>query len=189
MEKYKEYIGEIPRNTLTTWHDYLKSNLPWSHIGWSGESREPYRHWASYPELTGEVKKIWEALNYTFKEDGFNLKPHHIVANLFDHGDSSWLHKDTEEENGWTAILYLNDYWDLNWGGETVLVENNEILKAFAPTPGKFILFKSNILHGPRPVSREAPFPRFGLAFQCYDNNNVQGFTEVKISSLPTTKL
>lgn len=185
--QYREYLGEIPMNTIRTWGSLLQTNLKWEYIGWSGEPKEPYRHWASYPELGGEIAKIWDTINFSFKEDGFDLRPGRIIANLFAHGDSSWLHKDCESDNAWTAIIYLNDFWDLNWGGETILVENNEIVKAFAPTPGKFILFKSNMVHGPRPVSREAPYPRFGLTFQC--DSNIQGFSKAEVSSISAAKL
>lgn len=187
--QYKEYKGEIPLNTIGTWCQSLEKNLDWSYIGWSGEAKEPYRHWASYPPLEGEIEKIWKALNVSFKEDGFNLVPFHIIANLFGHGDSSWLHRDCDSDHAWTVILYLNAFWDLNWGGETVIVEDNEIVKAFSPTPGKFIIFKSNMLHGPRPVSREAPYPRFGLTFQCNDSNKLQGFDSTEISAVSTSKL
>ncbi len=124
-------------------------------------------------------------MNDFFLEDGFNLKVERVIANLFNHGDSSWLHTDCTDETAWTAIIYLNDYWDLNWGGETVLVDNqNEIIQAFAPNPGNFVLFKSNVLHGPRPVGREAPFPRFGLAFQCHDSTNISRVAQDTFSSV-----
>ena len=187
MTEYKEYIGEIPINTVRTWNEVFMKKLPWELVGWSGAPKEPYRHWAAYPPREGEVARVWDMLDYAFKEDGFNLSPRRVIANLFAHGDSSWLHKDCESDTSWTAIVYLNDYWDLNWGGETVLVEGNEIIKAFAPTPGKFILFKSNIIHGPRPVSREAPYPRFGLTFQC--DSHVQGFSEDQVSAVSAAKL
>jgi hypothetical protein len=186
--KYKEYIGEIPINTVRAWGEMLTRDLSWEYKGWSGTPKEPYRHWTSYPAMNAELEKIWEAIDFSFKEDGFNLKVERVIANLFAHGDSSWLHRDCDDNNAWTAILYLNDHWDLNWGGETILVEDNEILKAFAPTPGKFILFKSNIIHGPRPVSREAPWPRFGLTFQCHDSN-VHGSSKIEVSNLPAAKL
>lgn len=182
-EQYKEYKNEIPMNTIRTWGSLLMKNLPWEYVGWSGEAKEPYRHWAAYPDFEGEIVKIWEALNYSFQEDGFNLSPERIIANLFAHGDSSWLHKDCESDSAWTAILYLNDYWDPNWHGGTVLMEKGEALKYFNPTPGKFILFKSNLLHGPVPVSREAVFPRFGLTFQCDNNGKTENTFTVRGST------
>lgn len=185
--QFKEYIGELPFNTIKAWNNLLLNELKWEYIGWTGEPKEPFRHWASYPENEGEILKIWDTLNYSLKFDGFNLKPNKVIVNLFSHGDSSWIHTDTDEDNTYTVLLYLNDYWDINWGGETVLVENNEILQSFSPTPGKFIVFKSNILHGARPVSREAPYPRMGLVFQC--DNNIRELKESKISNIRVGKL
>lgn len=187
---YREYIGEVPLNTVKAWGSALQKNLPWDFVGWTGEVKEPYRHWAAYPDMDGVVAQIWDALNFSFKADGFNLKPERVIANLFNHGDSSWLHRDCDSNTAWTAILYLNEFWDLNWAGHTVLVENNEVIKAFAPTPGKFILFKSNMLHGATPVSREAPYPRLGLTFQCEtDDSNLQRLSKIEVPDLPAAKL
>ena len=187
---YREYINEIPINTIRSWNELLLKNINWEYVGWSGAAKEPYRHWASYPDFKGTFVNIWDTLNYSFKDDGFNLKVDRVIANLFSHGDSSWIHRDCEETNAWTVILYLNDSWDINWGGETILTDGKEILKSFAPNPGKFIIFKSNVLHGPRPVSREAPYPRFGLTFQCKNNDNhLQKLSGIEIPTVPPTKL
>ena len=168
--RYREYIGEIPINTVKEWQSAVMNSTKWQPSGWSGDPKEPFRHWTSYASDAEVYSAIWNCINESFKEDGFRLKVDRIISNLYNHGDSSWLHIDNENPSAWTAIIYLNDFWDLNWGGETVIVENNEILKCFAPTPGKFILFKSNLLHGPRPVSREAPYSRLGVTFQCLNN-------------------
>ncbi len=114
-----------------------------------------------------------------------------VIANLFAHGDSSWLHKDCESDNAWTIILYLNEAWDPNWHGGTVLFNTSqEPITYFAPTPGKFVLFKSNLMHGPVPVSREAPYPRFGLTFQCKTNDSdIQRLSKPEVSAVRATQL
>jgi len=180
MKVWYEYSGEIPLNTIKNWNKHLLENSPWQYIGWTGLTKEPYRHWAAYPPLEGELKNIWDCINDSFILEGFNLKPERIIMNLYSHGDSSWLHRDGDKEC-WTAILFLNDFWDINWGGDFVIVDNNEILKAFSATPGKFILFRGDYLHAARPVSREAPYPRFSIAFQC--DNNLQDIKQGKVSS------
>ena len=162
-----EYNNEIPLNTLKAWREEILSTSKFEFVGWTGAPKEPYRHWAAYPEINPFYTKIFECLNESFKEDGFSLKLDRVIVNTYNHGDSSWLHTDTELENAWTALLFFNEYWDINWGGDFILSKNNEIYKYTAPTPGKFVLFKSNILHAARPVSREAQFPRMGVAFQC----------------------
>lgn len=188
--QYKEYLNEIPYNTVKTWGEWVQKHTPWEFVGWSGEPREPYRHWAAYPPFADEYKKIWDGIKPTLEEDGLFLKPERLVANLFNHGDSCWLHRDCDSPTDWTVIIYLNAVWDINWGGGTILVENNEVTKYFAATPGKIVAFKSNALHGPVPVSREAPFPRLGLTFQCaVDDSNLQRLSKTEFSSLSTTKL
>ena len=162
-----EYRNEIPLNTLKSWREQILATAKFKPEGWTGIAREPFRHWAAYPEFTGVYEEIFECLNESFKQDGFNLEPERAIVNMYNHGDSSWLHQDGSGDQHWTALLFMNEYWDLNWGGDFVLVKNNEIYRATAPTPGKFVLFQGNIFHGARPVSREAQFPRIGLAIQC----------------------
>lgn len=173
MKTWHEYKNEIPLNMVRSWEDELTNSTKWTFSGWSGITKEPYRHWSSYGELVGPIKDIWDCMNYSFKEDGLNLKPSRIILNLFNFGDSSWIHTDNETPDAWTVIIYLNSFWDINWGGDTVLVDGDEIIKTFNPTPGKFVAFKSNIEHGARPVSREASYPRFAIAFHCKNDVHV----------------
>lgn len=165
-----EYPAEIPLQTLKSWREEILSTAKFSHTGWSGAPKEPFRHWCYFPPGEGIYMDIFNCLNESFKEEGLNLVPSRFIVNLYNHGDSSWLHTDSTLDTNWTCVLFMNEYWDLNWGGELVLIKDNEIYKAWTPTPGKFVLFKGNILHGPRPVSREADFPRIGLAIQCINN-------------------
>jgi hypothetical protein len=168
-----EYKNEIPLNMVRSWEDDLLKSSQWTFSGWSGHAREPYRHWSTYGTLSGTVKDIWECMNFSFKKDGFNLKPERILLNLFNFGDSSWIHTDNDREGHWTVIVYLNSFWDINWGGDTVLVQDNEIIKTFNPAPGKFVLFKSNCEHGARPVSREAAYPRLAIAYHCKNDIHI----------------
>jgi hypothetical protein len=185
---YKLYTDEIPYNTLIMWSNKLFYDTKWGFEGWTGYPKEPYRHWANYPSLTEPtVSAIWECIKPALVEDGLNLVPHKVVLNLYNHGDSSWLHRDGDNPNDWTVILFLNEHWDVNWGGDFALVKDRRILQAFSAVPGDFVVFRANILHGARPVSREAPYPRFGIAFQCTNDSNLSGLSELKISALRAT--
>lgn len=138
----------------------------WLFEGRSGEEGEPYTHWCKHPHIrNGVYREIWEFLE---EELPISLEPERIIVNAYNHGDSSWLHRDSDLENNYTVILYINPEWDWNWGGETIFIQNGgEIILTVSPTPGRVVLFDGRILHGPRPVSREAPFPRVGVTFQC----------------------
>lgn len=164
---FYEYSNELPLNTLKSWRDKILATAAFQPIGWTGIPKEPYRHWAAYPEFDGLYLEIFNCLNESFKDDGFKLKPERAIVNMYNHGDSSWLHRDKETSDAWTILLFMNEYWDINWGGDFALVKDNEIYKCVAPNPGKFVLFQANILHAARPVSREAEFARMGLAIQC----------------------
>lgn len=122
--------------------------------------------------MEGLLAQIWAFINESLQEDGIFVKPERVILNLYNHGDSSWLHKDSDNADDWTVILFLNTRWELNWGGDFALAEGSELIQAFAPTPGKFIAFRANVLHGARPVSREAPYARFGIAFQTKSIND-----------------
>lgn len=183
---YKEYRNEVPLNTVQTWSRALLEGAEWKPIGWTGNPKEPYRHWASYPAKDGILNQIWDFINESLQSDGIYVKPSRIIMNLYNHGDSSWLHKDSDNSEDWTVILFLNEHWDINWGGDFALAKDNELIQSFSPTPGKFICFRANILHGARPVSREAPYPRFGLAFQCVNDQDVQRLSPTKISAVHT---
>lgn len=182
---YKEYRNEIPQNTIQTWSSALLAEAKWEPVGWTGNPREPYRHWASYPPMEGLLAQIWAFINESFEKDGMYITPERVIMNLYNHGDSSWLHKDNEDPKAYTAILFLNTRWDILWGGDFVLVDSeNEIIQSFAATPGKFILFKSNILHAARPVSREAPYSRFGVTFQGVLNEKKENKLGIRSSTL-----
>lgn len=182
--RYKEYRNEIPINTVKQWSRQLIEEAHWEPVGWSGEAREPYRHWACYPDYDGILKNIWQGISPSLEEDGFYLTPERVIMNLYSHGDSAWLHRDSDDPKDYTVIIFLNESWNINWGGDFVLVEDEEILSAFACTPGKFVLFQSSLLHACRPVSREAPYPRFGVAFQCKHDNNLEGLRKAPVSAI-----
>lgn len=159
----------LPLNTVKHWNSVITSSedgVHWNHNGWSGDFAEPFRHWCKFPSLEGVYSEIWDFLEPDLDIRG--LRPERVIVNAYNHGDSSWLHKDSEHPNHWTVIVYLNDVWDMNWGGETILIEDGgDLITTVLPTPGRVVLFDSRVLHGPRPVSREAPLPRLGVTFQC----------------------
>lgn len=183
----------IPYNTVDSLYKELLGTIDWRLQGWTGDLREPLRHWAAYPDYDDKshLGRLWEEVRDAVAADtGIHLVKHRTILNLYSFGDNSWIHPDSAAGNEYTVVGFLNPHWDLNWGGDFALVKDGEILQAFAPKPGKFVIFKSSMLHGARPVSREAPVPRFGVAFQCgvkNENLNLKGLAQAGVSSVRST--
>jgi hypothetical protein len=94
--------------------------------------------------------------------------------NGYTYGTDAYLHRDVDyskfpadrECNMETVLFYLNDEWDPNYGGETVFVEKENIIKSVLPKQGRAICFDSNIYHGARPLSRKCFKLRQVLVFK-----------------------
>jgi len=85
------------------------------------------------------------------------------------YGDSPRTHIDSQFDHGVTYLIYLNSYWDVNMGGETVFVsDDGEIIQSITPKPGRLIKFQSNILHLGRPPVRQANANRYSMVFQTH---------------------
>jgi SM-20-related protein len=75
--------------------------------------------------------------------------------------------------NDITAIIYLNRKWDVNWAGETILLNSkDDIGKAVMPKWGRVFAFSSCIRHAGRGVSRSCPEARTVLVFKARKKND-----------------
>lgn len=69
-------------------------------------------------------------------------------------------HTDAQHEEAVT--IFLNTFWDPNWGGYFMYEENNEI-KAVQPKFNRAVKNKNNIGHAVSMVHDEVPYPRATL--------------------------
>tara|TARA_R100001510_G_scaffold30774_1_gene27483 strand:- start:2174 stop:2656 length:483 start_codon:yes stop_codon:yes gene_type:complete len=123
-----------------------------------------YKELLSYDYFYGETDNLNQAptgmvsdLNkkqYTFKIiDKFckkqdyleNLKLVRAYVNIFSPREYCFFHSD--EDANKTLIYYPNLDWDLNEGGETKFVSDNNTLVSVLPVPGRIIIFDSKIVH------------------------------------------
>lgn len=173
----------IPLNTVNEWYNVIWNNADWKFKGKTGYARESLRHWCSSVnsdifhyknefelcDVERVVLDMWSCVKVFIDDVKPNLVPFKCIMNAYNFGDSSWIHTDCDQGETITCIVYINPFWDINWGGETFLVNDakDTILEAVYPKPGRFILFDGRVLHGARPLSREAHIPRVGVTFQC----------------------
>jgi len=99
----------------------------------------------------------------------FKLARSYASANTY--GFSGEYHTDdgAKEHNEIVTIMfYLNDNWNLNFGGETFFLnkDRNEIEAAVIPKPARAVIFDGFIFHGPRPLSKLCNQLRMVLTFK-----------------------
>ena len=158
------------------YYQQILDHTPWVFEGSSGHPEETFKHWCFYPcDKDGHIfdvtSSIWEEIvDIIYADTGLSLEPHRRIINAYNHGDTSYGHIDGHT---WTVIAYMNPEWDMNWGGYTVLFDDNqeEIYKCVYPRPGSVLVFPGRIMHRPTAVERNAPCPRIGLTFQCEVDN------------------
>ncbi len=67
------------------------------------------------------------------------------------------LHRDVSPDltgNFRSYLFYLNDQWELDWGGATEFVEQGQVVHREWPEPGKMVQFDSQMLHIGLPPSK-----------------------------------
>jgi len=105
------------------------------------------------------------------------LTPSEIYVNIADAMTVTLPHTDRPKEC-WTLLYYPNIEWDIKYGGQTNFIdqETMDILAAVVPKPGRFILFRADLLHQATPPTFYAPDKRLTIAmkldpYEILDNN------------------
>jgi hypothetical protein len=151
----------------------------WSY-GWPSDKDIPFGHWNTditktthnnptdvATRLPKEFKIVWENLNKEFFKGQALLT--RCYANRHTFGIEGYIHTDTERQQDHTVVVYLNEIWDPNWGGETSFYskDKKEILKSVIPHYNRAVVFPGNIPHCARGVTRICPKVRTTLMFKC----------------------
>jgi hypothetical protein len=125
-------------STLTS--DNLESSLnrfPGNVIEQEGQVFNPY--FSGYFNcLTSLIKdKFYNHYNFNLPNNVFRI---HVVAK--NDKSETLFHSDTKDNESWTVLGFLTPVWKSEYGGE-VNIEGEKL----DYIPGRFIIFKSNILH------------------------------------------
>lgn len=106
------------------------------------------------------VKLLWEQLKGILEPDSILVRAYingyTYGTDGYAHRDDPWINErygpDTLSE---TCIFYLNPEWHHDWGGETVVFNDEyDIENSILPKPNRLFVFDSNKLHAARPISR-----------------------------------
>jgi Rps23 Pro-64 3,4-dihydroxylase Tpa1-like proline 4-hydroxylase len=68
-----------------------------------------------------------------------------------------------DDQRSEALTIYLNDRWELDWGGLFLYEDEDQQIRAFAPRFNCGLRNGANVSHSTTPVTLEAPEPRFTL--------------------------
>lgn len=134
-----------------------------------------HKHWATEVTIDALLRQpIYEVTRRAvlgFPGRGAGYRPYRAYTNVASYGDMLFSHTDClPDQHDLTALWYLCDRWDLEWGGETMFYDQaGEVACALMPRPGRLVVFDGAILHAGRPPNRICYAPRytFAIKFEC----------------------
>ena len=88
------------------------------------------------------------------------------MINLISPDSRFHTHVDNDSIHGRTLLYYMNLEWDVEWGGDTLFLdESGKTIEFYAQfKPGRLVIFDPKIPHLIRPSTQLAPHYRFSLA-------------------------
>jgi SM-20-related protein len=91
------------------------------------------------------------------------VKRAYVNFNLY--GDVQFVHEDGDE---WTAVAFVNEVWQDDWGGELIIYDEpaNHLGHAVVPRPGRMAIFDGQLLHRGGIPSKICNEPRITLALK-----------------------
>ena len=117
-----------------------------------------------------------EIFNIIKKKTNKNFEISKILANAQSTLQDGSPHYDSTNTNAWTFILYVNEKWDYQWGGQTILFDRyvndkgsidvtSELFETVYPIPNTAIFFPSNMIHYAMGPSRDFNGIRYSIAY------------------------
>lgn len=91
-----------------------------------------------------ETRDIYELFRYKTEQLVSGMELNRMYINCFAPSENPYFH--TDWKDGITFLYYPDQRWNLDDGGETQFVVNDEIRGIF-PTPNRMVMFEGNILH------------------------------------------
>jgi len=131
-----------------------------------------HKHWATEIKLETLVKQpIFDATRravLAFTTPAYGYRPYRAYTNVASFGDMLFTHTDClPGKHDLTALWYLCETWDLEWGGETLFYDaHDEVACAITPKPGRLVIFDGAIKHAGRPPNRICYAPRYTFAIK-----------------------
>lgn len=114
------------------------------------------------------IARMWDQLKSSIFAGHVLVR---CYANGYPYGCEGLVHNDSSDPNHYTALFYANLTWHPNWSGETVFLTSQmpaEVVAAVLPRPNRLLVFRGDIPHVARAISRLCPLLRITLMFKTY---------------------
>jgi len=130
-----------------------------------------FRHWVCEMPLENLPRaSLWPATEraVAYLRPGERFSPYRVYTNYAAYGDVLLTHVDAVAgARELTALWYLCDRWDTEWGGETLFyTDEGDAEIAVSPRPGRLLLFDGAIRHAGKPPNRNCEVARFTFAIK-----------------------
>lgn len=128
-----------------------------------------FRHWVCEMPLENlQRTTLWPATDsaVTRVRPAERFVPYRVYTNYASFGDTLLTHVDAvTEARELTALWYLCESWDPEWGGETLFYDAaGDAQIAVSPKPARLLLFDGAIRHAGKPPNRNCPVARYTFA-------------------------
>lgn len=179
MTEIRQISNCLPAEMADTVATFIKGGS-WRH-GWPSNKSMGYTHWnQDYGRGSAEnsldishnlrdpLATVWTYLQTQHFPNTHLLR---CYANGHTYGIEGYPHTDSSREYDRTIVIYLNEGWRREWGGETLIYDQDQIIHAELPKYNTGLVFPGNKWHVARGVTRICPHLRMTLMFKfCPDN-------------------
>lgn len=137
----------------------------------SARADTEYRHWVCEMPLENLPRtSLWHATEQAVMQvrPGERFQPYRVYTNYSSFGDTLLTHVDAAgAAPELTALWYLCESWDREWGGETLFYDDaGDAQVAVSPKPARLLLFDGAIRHAGKPPNRNCPVARYTFAIK-----------------------
>ena len=122
---------------------------------------------------------LFNKANDIFNDKLSHLKNTHFLngpyISGYVYGTVHDIHQDgSHPGHCYTIMFYLNKFWDISYGGETIYTDptKTEIICSVLPKPGRVVVFDGQIPHCAREVSRICADLRMVATFKYFKDRN-----------------
>ncbi len=137
----------------------------------SARAESEFRHWVCEMPLSNLSRtSLWPATESAVLQARPNerYQPYRVYTNFASFGDTLLTHVDAVQgARELTALWYLCERWDTEWGGETLFYsDDGDAEIAVSPRPARLLLFDGAIRHAGKPPNRNCPVGRYTFAIK-----------------------